>query len=115
MGDEYREPLARDELAAGRTVRSPDGRDYDILDTLTGGSGNELLVVSDPKGGGQNGIATVVSSGRVRDEWDARDPDEVREERENAGNESVSDETDETDGGNVAQDGDPESRDDDDS
>lgn len=111
MGDEYREPLARDQLAAGRTVRSPDGQDFDILDTLTGGSGNELLVVSDRQGG----TATVVSSGTVRDEWDARDPDEVREERENAGNESVSDETDETDGGNVAQDGDPESRDDDNS
>lgn len=72
-------PLSADEMDVGRRVRNPDnGTELDIRDTLTGGSGNRYVVGTEP---GSDDLQFVPFSS-VRDEWEARDPDEVQDERQ---------------------------------
>lgn len=84
--------LQPDEYTTGRTVRNPNGGDeFDVTGFFQDGYGSRYLIAQHHE---TPGIGVLLSEAAVRDEWEARDPEEVKKEREAA----VTDATDATDG-----------------
>lgn len=74
-------PLTPDQYTPGRRVKDPaSGSEFDVRDSVSGSSGNRYLIVTDPTHD-VVGLALLIPEGQVRDEYEARDPDEVETER----------------------------------
>lgn len=61
------------EYAPGRILLAPDGEEYLVQDIITGGSGNDWLVVTQDR---DLMPSTLVLSGHVKDTWFAVEPPE---------------------------------------
>lgn len=75
-------PLDPSEYAPGRQINAPDGTPVNVVDTLTGSSGNTYLIITDPNPENHNtglvSVADVRGGNDTPDDeaWSAVDPED---------------------------------------